>query len=766
MRICVRILNPKLWWLAFSRHRHYSILISLLACGFPRPPDVGPDSTPGGPKYQLWALAPNIAAADDTIALEGTFGSTVAVNFPGGVSQSATVLSDHRAVVVVPASATSGMLSVTTGGTIVGSLTFRRASFTLGLQTFQPFYDQAGVTRQDSTLLTKRSAATGVVVGNYIYVIGGSDSTGYLDNVERARINADGSLTPFISSNVRLATARAGHTCVVLGIFLYIVGGVNNTGILGSVERASIAPDGSLGQFTIVPNLTLDISRKDATSVVLGNALYVIGGTGNGVLDSIERATINADGSLGPFARVADVTLATARTGHASMIAGNALYVVGGSGTSGVTGTVERAIIADDGSLGVFAQVTGVGLVTARAGHTGAVIGNSLYVLGGIGDPGALTSIEQATLYADGTIGAFTIVPGTLVTARSSPVSVMAGNFLYLLGGSGAGGTYLSSLERASINAGGDLSSFSIVPNIALTKPDLVRTSLVVGSSLYTFELNAINRADINEDGSLGPFAPVIGTSLDPNYGDYSIAVVRDKMYLVGGSHSPASTIAVDNIVEEATINADYSLSPFTPVAGVFLNNARAGAMSAIVGDILYVIGGFRSDFTYENSIERAIIGSDGSLGQFAVVGTTAITGRIGAVSVLLGKFLYVIGGNGIDAQTSIERAPINPDGSLGGFATVPSVALASPRSSHTAAVVGGYLYLIGGLNSSDMMRSVERAPIGIDGSLGPFALAPVTLDTGRLGVGSITIGNRLYVFGGLDVNLELDASIEQAILQ
>lgn len=766
MRVAVRVLNLKLRWLAFSRHCHYSILISLVACGFPRPPDVGPDSTPGGPKYQLLALDPNIAAADDTIALEGSFGSTVAVNFPGGVSQSATVLSDHRAVVVVPATATSGMLSVTTGGTTVGPLTFRRASFTLGLQDFQPFYDQTSVTRQDSTLSTKRSAATSAVVGNYVYVIGGSDSIDYLDSVERARINADGSLTPFINSNVRLATARAGYTCVVLGIFLYVLGGANSTGILGSVERASIAPDGSLGPFTIVPDLTLDVARKDATSIVLGNSLYILGGTGNGVLDSVERAIINADGSLGPFVRVADVTLATARTGHTSMIADNALYVVGGSGTSGVTGTVERAIIANDGSLGAFVPVVGVGLVTARAGHSGAMIGNSLYVIGGIGDPGALTSIEQATLHADGTIGAFSIVPGTLVTARSSPASAIVGNYLYLLGGSGAGGMYLNSLERASINAGGGLSSFSIVPNIALAKPDLVRTSLVVGSSLYTFESKAINRANINEGGSLGHFASVAGTALDPNYGDYSVAVVRDKIYLVGGSHSVASVTTVDNAVEEATINADDSLSPFAPVAGVFLNNARAGAMSVIVGNFLYVIGGFKSDLTYESSIERAAINSDGSLGQFTLVGATAAIGRIGATSVLLGNFLYVIGGNGIDAQTSIERALINPDSSLGRFATIPNIALASPRSSHAAVVVGGYLYLIGGLDSSDIMRSVERAPIDVDGSLGTFVLVPVTLNTGRLGVSSVIIGNRLYVFGGFNVSLELEASIEQAILQ
>src|SRR2546425_883669 len=107
----------------------------------------------------------------------------------------------------------------------------------------------------------------------------------------------------------------------------------------------------------------------------------MLGGTGNGVLSSIERATIGVDGALGPFSMLPNVTLSTARTGHAGAIVGNILYVIGGSSSSGAVSSVERAIIAGDSSLGAFVPVSDVSLMTARSEHTSARFGSSLYVL-------------------------------------------------------------------------------------------------------------------------------------------------------------------------------------------------------------------------------------------------------------------------------------------------------------------------------------------------------------------------------------------------
>lgn len=615
------------------------LLTLVIACGYPRPADVEPDGSTGDPKYQLLALQPDIARTGDTITLEGTFDSTVTVNFPGGVSQAATVLSDHRATVIVPAGATIGALSITTAGMTVGLLTFRRASFELGLQPSRSRSDQAGSARQESALVNGRTGSVSAVIGNFMYVIGGSDGTGYLRSVERARINADGTLTPFTTSSGSLVNGRASHTCVVLGIFLYVIGGINDTGILGSVERASIAPDGSLGSFTVVPGIVLAAARKEATATLLGNSLYIIGGTGSGVLGSVERATINGNGSLGAFELVSGLTLDTPRTSHSGIVIGNRLYIIGGSSTSGVTGTVEQAIIAADGSLNGFLAVQGVGLVTPRASHTNLVLGKSLYVLGGAGGGGALTSIEQALVRPDGTLGTFSTSSTSLAMARGGHVNVILGNRLSIIGGRGLGDVYLRTVEHAGIDASSELGFFAVASNTTLVKADFVPTSLALGSYLYALEIGAVSRAKVREGGSLETFDQVSDPGLAPNRSGYSVALLKDKVYLLGGSHSTASGLVVDTLVEDATISTESAFGPFLPTSGVALNKARTGSMSVILRDYLYAIGGTRQDSSYENSIERATIHADGSLSQFALVGATAVAGRVSAIGVVLGEF-------------------------------------------------------------------------------------------------------------------------------
>src|SRR4051812_2860816 len=61
-----------------------------------------PDPDGGTAPYALFAVQPATARAGDTVTLEGTFGDTVVVQFPGGASASASVLGPHRASVVVP----------------------------------------------------------------------------------------------------------------------------------------------------------------------------------------------------------------------------------------------------------------------------------------------------------------------------------------------------------------------------------------------------------------------------------------------------------------------------------------------------------------------------------------------------------------------------------------------------------------------------------------------------------------------------------------
>jgi N-acetylneuraminic acid mutarotase len=717
-------------------------------------------------------MEPSIASTDESITIEGTFVDPVMVNFPGSAPVAATVLGSHRVRASVPASASAGDLTVTTCGSTVGPLAFRRATFTLGLGMFEARFDQAGSAQQDVRLVTPRNSHTSTVVGRYLYVLGGAGGNGALNTIEQARLNADGSLGPFATVPVSLVTARKAHTTTVLGNYLYVVGGFGN-GSLKSVERAAFGPDGSLGPFATVTDVSLTTARQGHTSAVVGTYLYILGGFGESPLNSVERAIINANGSLSPFTSVPTVTLAIARYGHTAAVIGSYLYVIGGAGSNGTSlQDVERATINPDGSLGPFASVSNATLTIARSSHTTAVVGNQLYVFGGVVGNSSLSSVERAPLGADGLLGSFATVSSvTLTTARYGHTTAVIGNYLYVLGGVGSGS--LDNLERAPLNASGSLGLFATIPSSSLVAARNSHTMAVVGNYVYVLggrttagALDSIERATVNADNSLGPFTTVPGVTLAAARYGPTAAVVGNHLYVLGGIDGSGFA----NSVEWATINADGSLGAFSIMPGATLVTARVANTTAVVGSYLYVLGGVSQNGRL-NNLERATINADGSLGAFSTVpGVTLTNSRQDHTSVVIGNYLYILGGFVDDAgvtvtSNGVERAVIAADDSLGAFVSVSGVNLTTGRASHEIAVVGNYLYALGGFNEIGLLNSLERAAIAADGSLGSFMPTPSsTLMTARDLHTIAVIGNDLYVLGGFANGASLN-SVEQATI-
>jgi hypothetical protein len=741
------------------------------SCGFPRPADVDPDGGPGatGQPYQLLSIEPAIAATDDTLTVEGTFAASATVHFPGGVAQAATLLGEHRATVVVPAAATAGDLTVTTGDVTVGPLPFRRTSFALGLQPLRASYEQADGGRQSATLATVRSAATTVVVGGWLYVLGGSGGSGPLDSIERAFLNADSTIGSFDPvAETALTTARSGHTSVVVGTTLYVIGGTGSAGPLSSVERAAIHPDGSLGSFALVPSTSLAVARTGQAGVIVGNSLYVIGGAqGDGMkLSSIERAVIQPDGTLGPFAIIPEVALATARSDLACEVIGNWLYVIAGAAANSVRlGDVERAVIQPDGTLGPFTLVAGRQLVTVRSSHRSLVLGDGLYVLGGTGSGGVSQSVERAPITADGSLAPFATVPGvTLSTPRTGLAIATVGTSLYVLGGNDGNGP-LRAIERASLNVSSAVGAFA-TSDISLVVSQNDHTSTVVRNFIYIIggisTENSVQRARIRPDGSLGAFDAVPEVSLVSSRPGHSTVVIRNFLYVLGGGSGGGG---FPSSIERAAMNDDGSLGTFATVSGVTLNEGRSGHMSVVIGDFLYVIGGFGA-CGRNCGVERAAINANGTLGSFATVPGVALnTGRNLFTGLVTNGYVYVMGGaSNAGELTSIERASIGGDGSLGTFSTTSTGALLVPRISPTSTVVGGALYVIGGRNNIATITTMERAMMNADGSVSTFStvqgIAPAVPREAHT---ATVIGDSLYLVGG---NVDILHSVEHASLR
>lgn len=177
----------------------------------------------------------------------------------------------------------------------------------------------------------------------------------------------------------------------------------------------------------------------------------------------------------------------------------------------------------------------------------------------------------------------------------------------------------------------------------------------------------------------------------------------------------------------------------------------RRALASVATDDHIYVIGGIDAQGHYVTTVEYARIGARGQLGPWQP--TSALNqGRFYLAAVVSGHFIFALGGGsgtvGSDNRpvATVERARINPDGSLGPWQMLPTMRL--PRRGLQAAVVNDHIYAIGGY-SGVFLKSIEHARVGPNGDLTPWQVDPQQARLDRYIHSATAYRNRLYLLGG-----------------
>ncbi len=132
----------------------------------------------------------------------------------------------------------------------------------------------------------------------------------------------------------------------------------------------------------------------------------------------------------------------------------------------------------------------------------------------------------------------------------------------------------------------------------------------------------------------------------------------------------------------------------------------------------IFVVGGKNSSDNPVTSVQRAIINPDGGLGSWQNV--TPLSTPVYSHAVVAsgnGRFLYAIGGwNGSARLRDVWRAEVGSNGTLGAWIRLGD--FPEPIAVHSAVVVADRIYVVGGQNDSSILPRIRYATILADGNL------------------------------------------------
>jgi hypothetical protein len=308
--------------------------------------------------------------------------------------------------------------------------------------------------QQTSEMNSARAGASILQVNGVIYAIGGINGRDFLNTTEYSKINPDGTLGPWQPSAI-LNDARGFFDAVEHNGFIYTVGGgkgENGKILLRSVERSRITDSGALEGW-VTERYRLQYPRRCVKLFVANERLYALGGFAGTLLDSVESAAINKDGSLGRW-QVETNPLTMTRYINSVKSLNAFVYAIGGHAESEGVGLTEVEFTQPSvGSELVWKKTSA--MQAPRYGLSSAANGQQLYALGGLNGAAYTDKIELTQQQANGELAEWRYTT-PLSSVRANFGSVVVNNRIYIIGGTNRDG-YYKTAEYASLDERGDI---------------------------------------------------------------------------------------------------------------------------------------------------------------------------------------------------------------------------------------------------------------------------------------------------------------------
>ena len=286
---------------------------------------------------------------------------------------------------------------------------------------------------------SKRSGHSSVVVGSDIYVIGGGSPlrNAYDNEVWKS---ADGGNT-WGQVATQKFPARIYHSSAVISKGthkgIYVIGGFSTTGRLNDVWKSkdggvtwNKVNTGTRGAGTLFP------IRNGHESLAVGSDIYVIGGyNGTRALNDVWKSS-NGGATWAQVATgsttASPPTLFSARQGHSLVAVSSDMYVIGGFDRTNFLNDVWKS--TNGGvtwtQVAAGATATASGRFPIRSSHVSAVVGSEIYVMGGQNSANLFGDVWKSTNGGQKWRPVSTTAP-----KRIGSSFVAVGSALYIIGG-------------------------------------------------------------------------------------------------------------------------------------------------------------------------------------------------------------------------------------------------------------------------------------------------------------------------------------------
>ena len=602
-----------------------------------------------------------------------------------------------------------------------------------------------------------------IVTKNRVYLVAGHNETSYVSTVYTAPINDDGTLGAW-STGTSLPNNISETATFITKNRVYIIGGYTGSAYQNTVYTAVINADGTLGSWILDTN-TLPANLRGGVCAVTRTKVYFIGGNnGSGANLNIYVSNLNSDGTIGSWSTAG--TLFAGGTANSEIFTTkNYLYVIGGRNDT----NIYSAPINSDGTIGTFTLASNSPTVSRLTQVF--TTNNRVYTLGGYDGSAAISTVYHAPINADGTLGTWvtgTSIPGTLygsqVIATKSKIYLLGGvssvptwtNVVYVANVSGGLNDYSAYYSndvtnymmpgsgqpwkqqyQVNLTHAGDISGWTTAGNlpavIASSIPFITknRVYLVGGCTSSTTYGSVVYTAPINSNGTLGTWTT--STAFPINIAGASAIVVKNKVYIIGGSNSVSL-----NTVYSAPINADGTIGSWT--AGTSLPTTIGYNCAFITKNRVYILGNGTVN------VYTAPINTDGTLGTWTTSGSPLPVATSATQVAVTKNRVFIVGGFTTGTTGNVYSAPINSNGTIGqwSFDGGPSVSF----SHSQCIIVRNYLYLLGGYTNTSNVSTVYYAMIKEDGNLGTWISG--TSIPGALNQSSAIITkNHVFLLGG-----------------